>query len=101
MNCRPVGAFLGIAVGNSGFLLAGLIKRSSPLGSLRSLTLPLSILAMAATMLLFTGGIPADGFGWYSHCIHSVATSGPGPGNREGANRRDGRSARRAWHLGR
>ncbi len=35
----------------------------SQLGRLRPLTLPLSILAMAATMLLFTGGIPAGGFG--------------------------------------
>jgi hypothetical protein len=50
-------------VGNCGFLLAGLIRRSSPLGRLRPVTLPLSILAVTAAVLLFTGGIPADGFG--------------------------------------
>ena len=63
LSLHLLGAFLGIAVGNCGFLLAGLVRRTSPLGSLRPVTLPLSILAMAATMLLFTGGIPADGFG--------------------------------------
>jgi hypothetical membrane protein len=53
LSLHLLGAFLAIAVGNCGFLLAGLITRSSPLG----------ILAMAATMLLFTGSIPAGGFG--------------------------------------
>jgi hypothetical membrane protein len=54
LGLHLLGAFLGIAVGNSGFILAGLIGRTSPLGRLRPLTLPLSILAMAATVLLFT-----------------------------------------------
>jgi hypothetical protein len=54
-----LGAVLGIGVGNCGFILAGLIGRASPFGRLR----PLSILAMAATVLLFTGHIPASGFG--------------------------------------
>ena len=58
-----LGAFPGIAAGNCGFILAGLIRRTSPLGRLRPLTLPLSILAMAATVLLFTGCTPAAGFG--------------------------------------
>ena len=58
-----LGAFLGIAVGNCGFILAGLIRRTSPLGRLRPLTLPLSIPAIAATVLLFTGCTPAAGFG--------------------------------------
>lgn len=63
LSLHLLGAFLGIAAGNCGFLLAGLITRSSPLGRLRPVTLPLGILAMAATVLLFTGGIPAGGFG--------------------------------------
>ena len=58
-----LGAFLGIAVGNCGFILAGLLRRASPLGRLRPLTLPLSIPAIAATVLLFTGCTPAAGFG--------------------------------------
>jgi hypothetical membrane protein len=58
-----LGAIFGIAVGNCGFILAGLISRTSPLARLRPLTLPLSILAMAATVLLFTGNTPAAGFG--------------------------------------
>jgi hypothetical protein len=53
----------GIVVGSCGFVLAGLIRRSSPLGRLRPVTLPLSILAMTAAVLLFTGGIPAGYFG--------------------------------------
>ena len=58
-----LGAFLGIAVGNGGLILAGLIRRASPLGRLRPLTLPLGIVAMAATVLLFTGVTPAAWFG--------------------------------------
>jgi len=58
-----LGAGLGIAVGNCGFILAGLIRRPSPLARLRPLTLPLSTLALAATVLLFTGLTPAAGFG--------------------------------------
>jgi hypothetical protein len=58
-----LGAFAGIVVGSCGFVLAGLIRRSSPLGRLRPVTLPLSILAMTAAVLLFTGGIPAGDFG--------------------------------------
>ena len=56
-------AFVGIVVGDCGFVLAGLIKRSSPLGRLRPVTLPLGILAVAAAVLFFTGGIPAGDFG--------------------------------------
>jgi len=63
LNVHLLGAVLGIAVGNCGFILAGLISRTSPLGRLRPLTLPLGILAMAATVLLFTGRTPAAGFG--------------------------------------
>jgi hypothetical membrane protein len=58
-----LGAFAGIVVGNGGFVLAGLTRRSSPLGRLRPVTLPLSILALTAAVLLFTGGIPAGDFG--------------------------------------
>ena len=58
-----LGAFVGIVVGNCGFVLAGLTRRISPLGRLRPVTVPLSILAMAAAVLLFTGGIPAGDFG--------------------------------------
>ena len=63
LSLHVLGAFVGIVVGNCGFVLAGLIRRSSPLGRLRPVTLPLSILAMAAAVLLFTGGIPAGDFG--------------------------------------
>ena len=63
LSLHVLGAFVGIVVGNCGFVLAGLIRRSSPLGRLRPVTLPLSILAVTAAVLLFTGGIPADGFG--------------------------------------
>jgi hypothetical protein len=63
LGVHLLGAVLGIGVGNCGFILAGLIGRTSPFGRLRPLTLPLSILAMAATVLLFTGHIPASGFG--------------------------------------
>jgi hypothetical membrane protein len=58
-----LGAVLGIGAGNCGFILAGLIRRASPLARLRPLTLPLSILAMTATVLMFTGLTPAGGFG--------------------------------------
>ena len=63
LGLHVLAAFVGIVVGSCGFLLAGLIGRSSPLGRLRPVTLPLSILAVTAAVLLFTGGIPADGFG--------------------------------------
>ena len=59
-----LGAFPGIAAGNCGFILAGLIRRTSPLGRLRPLTLPLSILAIAATVLLFTGDRPPVSGAW-------------------------------------
>jgi hypothetical membrane protein len=58
-----LGAFAGIVVGNCGFVLAGLVRRGSPLGKLWPVTLPLSILAMTAAVLLFTGAIPAGDFG--------------------------------------
>jgi Protein of unknown function (DUF998) len=63
LNLHVLAAFVGIVVGNCGFVLTGLIRRSSPLGRLRPLTLPLSILAVTAAVLLFTGGIPAGDFG--------------------------------------
>ena len=63
LSLHMLGAFAGIVVGSCGFLLAGLIRRSSPLGRLRPVTLPLSILAVTAAALLFTGGIPAGDFG--------------------------------------
>jgi hypothetical membrane protein len=63
LSLHVLGAFVGMVVGNCGFLLAGLIRRSSPLGRLRPVTLPLSILAVTAAVLLFTGGIPAGDFG--------------------------------------
>jgi hypothetical membrane protein len=63
LSVHLLGAILGIGVGNCGFILAGLIRRTSPLGRLWPLTLPLSILAMAATVLLFTDHTPAGGFG--------------------------------------
>lgn len=63
LSLHVLGAFAGIVVGSCGFVLAGLIRRSSPLGRLRPVTLPLSILAMTAAVLLFTGGIPAGDFG--------------------------------------
>jgi hypothetical membrane protein len=63
LGVHVLGAFLGIAVGNGGLILAGLIRRASPLGRLRPLTLPVGIVAMAATVLLFTGVTPAAWFG--------------------------------------
>jgi hypothetical protein len=63
LSLHVLGAFVAIVVGSCGFLLAGLIRRSSPLGRLRPVTLPLSILAVTAAVLLFTGGIPAGDFG--------------------------------------
>lgn len=62
-NLHVLAAFVGIVVGNCGFVLAGLIRRSSPLGRLRPVMMPLSILAVTAAVLLFTGGIPAGDFG--------------------------------------
>lgn len=58
-----LGAILGIVAGNCGLILAALIRQSSPLGKLWPLTVPLSILALAASVLLFTGLTPAAGFG--------------------------------------
>ena len=63
LSLHVLGAFAGIVVGSCGFVLAGLVRRSSQLGRLRPVTLPLSILAMTAAVLLFTGGIPAGDFG--------------------------------------
>jgi hypothetical protein len=63
LNLHVLAAFVAIVVGNCGLVLAGLIRRSSPLGRLRPATLPLSILAVTAAVLLFTGGIPAGDFG--------------------------------------
>ena len=62
-SLHVLGAFAGIVAGSCGFVLAGLIGRSSPLGRLRPVTLPLSILAVTAAVLLFTSGIPAGDFG--------------------------------------
>lgn len=63
LGAHVLGALFGIAVGNGGLILAGLIRRASPLGRLRPLTLPLGIVAMAATVPLFTGLTPAAWFG--------------------------------------
>jgi hypothetical membrane protein len=63
LSVHVAGALLGIAVGNAGLILAGLISRTSPLGRLRPLTLPLGLVAMTATVLLFTGLTPATWFG--------------------------------------
>jgi hypothetical protein len=63
LSLHGPGAFARIVAGNCRFLRTGLIRRDSPLGRLRPLTLPLSILAVTAAALLFTGGIPAGDFG--------------------------------------
>ena len=64
LSLHVLGAVAGLVVGSCGFLLTGLIRRSSPLGRLRPVTLPLGILAVTAAVLLFTGGIPAGYFGF-------------------------------------
>lgn len=55
LSLHVLAAFVGIVVGSCGFVLAGLIRRGSPLSRLRPVTLPLSILAVTASVLLFTG----------------------------------------------
>lgn len=51
-------AFLIFAAGSTGFVLAGLTRRESPLGRLRALTLLLSIPAVTATWLIFSHHTP-------------------------------------------
>jgi hypothetical membrane protein len=63
LTVHLLGAILGIAVANAGFILAGLIPRNSPIGRLRPVTLPLAIVAMTATVLMFSGYTPVTGFG--------------------------------------
>jgi hypothetical membrane protein len=58
-----LGAFMAIGVGNAALILAGLIRRTSPLGQLRPFTVPLSVLAMAATWLTFVRWTPGVGSG--------------------------------------
>jgi hypothetical membrane protein len=54
---------LGIGVGNAGFILAGLVTRTSPVGRLWPVALPLGLVAMAATVLMFGGYTSVTGFG--------------------------------------
>jgi hypothetical membrane protein len=63
LNLHVLGAFLIIAGGNTGFVLAGLVRRESPLSRLRAVTLPLSIIAMTATWLMFSHHTPVLGYG--------------------------------------
>ena len=63
LNLHVLGAFLIFAAGSTGFVLAGLTRRESPLGRLRALTLPLSALAVTATWLMFSHHTPVLGYG--------------------------------------
>lgn len=63
LTVHVLGAILGIGVANAGFILAGLVRRTSPVGWLQPITLPLGIVAMAATVLMFSGYTPVTGFG--------------------------------------
>jgi hypothetical membrane protein len=58
-----LGAFAAIGAGNTALILAGFIGRSSPLGRLRQLTVPLGVLSMVATWLTFTRCTPIVGAG--------------------------------------
>jgi hypothetical membrane protein len=63
LNLHVLGAFLLFGAGSTGFVLAGLTRRESPLGRLRALTLPLGITAVTATWLMFSHHTPVLGYG--------------------------------------
>ncbi len=63
MNQHVLGAFLLFGAGSTGFVLAGLIRRDSPLGRLRALTLPLATIMVTATWLMFSHRTPILGYG--------------------------------------
>jgi hypothetical membrane protein len=63
LTVHVLGAILGIGVGNAGFILAGLVTRTSPVGRLWPVALPLGLVAMAATVLMFGGYTSVTGFG--------------------------------------
>jgi hypothetical membrane protein len=63
LTVHVLGAILGIGVASAGLILAGLVPRTSPVGRLRPVTLPLGIAAMAAAVLMFSGCTPLTGFG--------------------------------------
>ena len=63
LNLHVLGAFLLFGAGSTGFVLAALTGRESPLGRLRALTLPLSITTVTATWLMFSHHTPVLGYG--------------------------------------
>jgi len=63
LNLHVLGAFLIMGVGNTGFVLAALARRTTPVGRLRALTLPLSLIALLATWLMFSHHTPVLGYG--------------------------------------
>jgi hypothetical membrane protein len=63
LNLHVLGAFLIMGIGSIGFVLAGLTRRDSQIGQLRTLTLPLSALSVAATWLMFSHHTPVLGYG--------------------------------------
>jgi hypothetical membrane protein len=63
LNLHVLGAFLIFGAGSTGFVLAGLTRRESPLGRLRALTLPLALISVTATWLTFSHHTPVLGYG--------------------------------------
>ena len=63
LNLHVLGAFLLFGAGSTGFVLAGLARRESPLGRLRALTLPLALISVTATWLMFSHHTPVLGYG--------------------------------------
>lgn len=58
-----LGAFLMFGIGSIGFDLAALTWRTTPVGRLRAVTLPLSLITLAATWLMFSHRTPVLGYG--------------------------------------
>jgi hypothetical membrane protein len=63
LNLHVLGALLIMGTGNIGFALAAAARRGSPVGRLRWLTLPLSLVALVATGLMFTHHTGPLGYG--------------------------------------
>jgi hypothetical membrane protein len=63
LNLHVLGALLIMGIGNIGFVVAAAVRRRSPVGRLWPVTLPLSLLGLVATGLMFSHHTALLGYG--------------------------------------